>query len=249
MSLLSPEHAVLLLSGRVLLRADGRLLEQSAEPGWEGGLATLDQLLLEARAKGAVRVSLSHHFARVLVVEPPPVRLKADEMDGWVRGQLSQAYGAEAESWHRVWQDVPPGRKVPVAVIDASRYAELEQRLAAGDLKLAHASPWLVDAWQRHDRSIGSKSGWLALVEPGRIVVAKVDHGRLAATRTVQADADPVGALADLLAREKLQSATPGGDELWLMAPALHAAWQGLAPAYRVHELMPGQVGWGGLLA
>lgn len=239
----------MLLSGRVLLRAGARLWEQAGEPGWDGALALLDKVLVEAKAKGAVRASLSHHFARVLVVAPPPVRLKADEMDGWVRGQLVQDFGAEAESWHAVWQDVAPGRMVPVAVMEALRYDALAQRLAAQGLKLTRAEPWLASLWRRQHGGIGRKSGWLALVEPGRIVLSRVEHGRIQATRSTQAETGVVDALAALLAREALQCTAPAGGDLWLAAPDMDAAWQSLAPAFRVHELIPSQGGWGRLLA
>lgn len=249
MSLLSPDHALVLLSGRVLLRAGGRLWEQAGESGWEGSLAALDKLLGEAKVKGAVRASLSHHYARALLVAPPPVRLKAEEMDGWVRGQLVQDYGAEAESWRLAWQDVAPGHPVPVAAMDAARYDALAQHLAARGLKLVRAEPWLVGIWQRQHRAIGRKSGWLALVEPARIVLARVEHGRLLSTRTVQADTGLVESLTALLAREALQCAVPAGGDLWLAAPDLDAAWHSLAPDFRVHELVPSQGGWGRLLS
>lgn len=253
MSLLSPKTGLLLLSGRVLLRAGGRLWEQAGEAGWEGGLAILDEVLAQAAAKGplkgGVSVGLSHNYARALTVAPPPVRLKADEMDGWVRGQLTQDFGAEAAFWRVAWQDVPPGHMVPVAVMESDRYEALAQRLAARGLRLASASPLLAGLWRRHHRALVGKTGWLALVEPGRVLVARVERGRLQNTRSAQADTGVVDTLAALLTREALQSTNEASGDLWLAAPDTQAAWQSLAPAFRVRELVPAQAGWGRLLA
>ncbi len=247
MSLLSSDIDLTLLPGRVLMRVGGRWSEHRGEAGWEGTLAALEQALHDTKPKGRARASLSHHFAQVLVAPSPPLRLGAEEMEGWIRGQLDQDYGEEAQAWRMAWQDMPPGCPVPVTVMAAGRYDELEQSLAAAGVRLSQAFPWFQAAWRRHRGRIGRGSGWLALAEPERIVVARLDRGSLTAVRTAQATDGVVASLAALLTREALHSGVEASGDLWLAAPEMELAWQGLAQAYKLHELMPGSGGWDGV--
>jgi hypothetical protein len=247
-SLSSPDPALALLPGRALLSAGGRLLERAAGEGWEGALEALDGLLAEARPRGGARISLSHHFARVLLLSPPPVRLSAAEMDGWVAEQLNGAYGAEAAAWRPVWQDVPPGRAVPVALMDGARYDQLRERIKAHGLSLGQAMPWFVVVWNRHRRRIGHTHGWLALVEPERLVLARIEGGRPVSLRTAQVGPAPADDLAALVTRESLHHDAAAGTDIWLAAAGIALPGEMSFAGRRVHLLSPAGAHWNALL-
>lgn len=210
--------------------------------GWDDALTALGQLLAESRPRGALRVGLSHHFARPHVIAPPPVRLKPDELAGWVHERLAEGFGAEAQTWRLAWQDMPPGRPIPVTTMDHDRMSTLEAVVRGNGLKLAGAAPWLVSAWRAHRRQLRGKSGWFALLEADRIVLARLRSGTLAAVRSASVAEDPSGSLAALLARESLQSPVAGGNDVWVVAPDQPAPE--LKADYRIHALCTGQDGW-----
>lgn len=239
MSLSSPDIAIALLPGRAVLRAGGRLLDQAVGEGWEGTLEALRGLLGKADARGAAAVVLSHHFSRPMLLAPPPVRLSAAEMDGWIGASLAELYGAEADAWRAAWQDVPPGRPLPVAVMESVR---LEQLLALGresGLSLERVEPWFAAAWNRFRRDMVGGTGWLALLEPGRIALARIEQGRPAGLRLSQCGADPAGELSALLARESLHGGVTGKGELWLAATGVELPVTGSLAGYAPRALLP----------
>lgn len=229
MSLLSPDNAFALLPGRVILRTGGRLLEESAGEGWDGALDGLVGLLKRIRPRGGLRAVLSQHFSRVLLLPPPPIRLAAAEMDGWVAASLAERYGAEAAGWRGIWQDVPPGRPVPVAVAEAGRLDELLRRCGEAGSRVARIEPWFVAAWNRHHGHLARKSGWFALLEPGRAALARIESGLPLAMRIGHTGAAPLDDLAALVARERLNTTDVTG-ELWLATAGVAVA-PGAAPA------------------
>lgn len=240
--------ALALLPGHAALRTGGRLLEQAAGEGWEGALAALESLLAQVRPRGGVRVVLSHHFSRPLLLPPPPVRLSPAEMDGWVAGRLTESYGTEAAAWRPVWQDMPPGRPVPVAVMDGARFDRLDRQLKEAGLVIGSAEPWFSVAWNRHRRVLAGRSGWLALLEPGRIALARVESGRPASLRTAQSGAEPLADLAAMIVRESLHGGVEGRGDLWLAAVGVDAPAAGTLAGCDLHGLLPNGAAWSGLL-
>ncbi|MEW5769463.1 MAG: hypothetical protein AB1831_03775 [Pseudomonadota bacterium] len=249
MSPLSNNAACLLLPGRAILRQGADLREARQGEAWEGALASLQALLRERRPRGGVRVALSHHFAALHLVAPPPVRLGAEEMEGWLRERLGQDYGAEAAGWRIAWQDVPPGGPVPVASLAAEHHAALAECL--GETAPRQISPWGVLAWQRHHRALGRGEAWLALAETGRLALLRVAGGRpthIGMSRLAEAPSGLAGQLADAVARQALHAGLQAPGEVWLLAPELAADASLPGATLRVRPLGAGGAGWGGLL-
>ncbi len=241
------ETCIALLPGRAVLRAGGRLVEQTAGEGWDGALQALSGLLKDARPRGKVAVVLSHFYARAQFMEPPPLRLTPAEMEGWIAGRLVESYGSEAASWRAVWQDVPPGRVLPVALMEGLRYDTLVRHLREAGLDVNRAEPWFSVAWNRHRRSIRG-DGWLALLEPGRLALARVQGGRPVSLRFAQTGAAPMEVLGALMARESLNLgvATPG--TLWLAAVGVAVPEQAELGGCAMRSLLPAGVDGSGLL-
>jgi hypothetical protein len=248
-SLSSPEHALALLPGRAVLRAGGGPREQAAGEGWDGALAGLRALLDKAHPRGAIHVVMSHHFSRLLLLAPPPLRLNGAEMEGWIDGRLSELYGVEAAAWRAVWQDPPPGRPIPVAVMEAARFDGLLELLREAGLRPGRVEPWFAAAWNRHRRAMAGRSGWFALLEPGRIALARVEGRRPITLRVAQGGAEPMQDLSALLTRESLHGGVTRQGDLWLAAAGVQAPVSGDLAGCAIRPLLHAGAGVEALLA
>lgn len=250
MSLLSTDAGILLLPGRALLGRGGRALDERRGEGWDGALSSLEAVLKQAGRVGGVRVGLSHHFASMHVFEPPAVRLPRDEMQGWLRERLSQDFGTEAESWRLAWQDVPPGRHVPVAALPVDRFEALHAQLHAVGASLKQLAPWFLTAWTRHRTALASANTWLALAEPGRLALARVEHGRPVHVGMSRLDAGQASAVtaqvAAAVARQALRLGVAVEGEVGLLAPDLPV--EGAVPGSSLRFRLLDGAGWGGVL-
>ncbi len=241
MSLLSPDWSAAarigLLPGRASLAVGGRP-PAGAEGGvgWDGALAALDGLLAGQRGRGRAAVTLSHHFVRLFLLEPPPTWLRRAEMAAWLADRLADPLGAGG-GWRHVWRDVPPGRPVPVCAMEAARLEELNGLLARHGLRASHVRPWLDAAWARRRHQLRRASTWYALLEPGAVSLLRVERGRPTLLRQRQMSADPAAELAGLLSREALLAGQLAEGEVWIERAGVGADWQRLGSGWRVREL------------
>ncbi len=248
-----------LLPGRALLWHRGRKLEHSEGEGWEGALASLATLRSQvgnALVGARVQVSLSHHFASVHLLEPPPIRLALDEMAGWIQERLMQDYGPEADSWRVAWQDVPPGRRVPVTSMQETQYQQLIDALTAAGLAPRTLSPWFITAWQRHRRVLARAQGWLALLEPDRLLLLRLDHGHPmgAVLQRLPQGLSFASAVEAAITRQALQSGMDSEGTVYCLAPdvamtdmaMINKAMTETPPTskWHFHPLAPAGQGW-----
>ena len=176
---------LLLLPGRALLRHGSKLDEarqgEGGEgDGWENAMVSMSEVLGGKGLRGGVQISLSHHFTSLHVVAPPPVYLAGEEMRGWLQSQLEKDYGTEAQTWQLGWEDVAPGRAVPVTSLRQVQLEALHAQLALAGLTASSIRPWFVAAWNHYGhRNLPNGPVWLAMLEPGRLLLARVIHKRL----------------------------------------------------------------------
>ncbi len=237
MSLLSPELRVALLPDRAGLAARGRapLVREAAE----GGLAALEALLAESKARGRARVTLSHHHARLFLLPAPSVWLRERETRPWLEAQLAEALGGAAAShWRLTWDPAPPGRPILVAAVETGLLDRLVATLGRHGLDLAGARPWLAAAWNRR-RQLARANGWYALLEPGRVTLLRLKHGQPVSLRQRQVEAGgDIGAdLRALLTRESLLAGVADAGDLWLERAGVSSDWAGLRGSHAVREL------------
>lgn len=226
-----------LLPGRAVLAAGrGQAVSVEAGTGWEGALAALQELLSEHRPSGAVSLTLSHHFLRLFLLDPPPTWLRHAEMQAWVSEGLADTLGDDG-AWRHVWQHTPPGRPVPVCAIPAERLDELQVLLGRHGGRPRHIRPWLDVIWSRRHRQLGRLTGWYALLEPGMATLLRLERGRIAGLRQRQLGEDVATELAALLHREALLNGVLPEGEVWLERTGPSPDLQTLGPAWRVHEL------------
>jgi hypothetical protein len=87
-------------------------------------------------------------------------------------------------------------------------------------------------------------------LEPGRLVLARLDKGRLAGLSMgrLESAAQPEQ-LSAALARQALNLGAPAEDGLWLLAPELQADWTRGAGSRRLTVLPGNGAGWSGVLS
>ena len=161
---------------------------------------------------------------------------------------MAEIYGPDAAGWQLVWHDTAPGRPVPVAALERALVARLQERLAQDGLKLKSLAPWFASAWNRHHAALGRQSGWLALLEPGRMALARVEAGRPVALRTQHVTRTPAEDLKAMIQRETLHGGFAESGPVWTVAVNVDLPVGGSLAGHPIQALLPAGTGAAGLL-
>ncbi|MDP2833553.1 MAG: hypothetical protein Q8Q28_09760 [Pseudomonadota bacterium] len=238
---------------RVVLRARGAVhTAATTEPGWAGALVALQSLLDGRRLRrrlgkaeraqqpaamlgtlrfaqptappsGRVAVVLSSHFAPLWLLPGAPTRLNHEETRGWVESQAAERFGDLAANWRLAFRPAPAGEPILASGIDAGHWAELLHTLTAAGLSVASVVSWPALALARYGKSGGRGSARLILAEAGRLTLASLVSGELAALDSVRGEPD---ALTGLLARAALVDGL-GDAPLLLVGSGVAGDWAG----------------------
>jgi len=193
----------LLEPGRASLGGASRT---SSEPGWRGALAALDQLLQEHPLR-SVRLELSGHFARLLVV-PWDATLRRAELDAFLLHHFAEAYGEQAQGWAFALDRRGRGARRLATAVERALLDEARALAARRGVRLAGAQPLLTAEFNRLRARFAGDTLFFALLETGRAGVLLVRGGE--AERAVsRRAADPAADLAALLAMERLAAGLP----------------------------------------
>lgn len=233
MSLLWRDEVTVLLSPqRVLIRRIPRGLGRpaltqvlSCTPGeagaWDPALAALAQAANGAWRGAHATIVLSNHFVRYAVVPACP-ELNSEEYLEFSRHQFARTFGATAAEW--VLRINPASNDAPhlaSAVAPALLHALAETTQAAG-MRLASVQPYLMAVYNECRRTIGSGVAWLALAEPGRLVLALRDGERWLGTWAARTGPVWGADLVALLDRARFLIDGPvEARTVWLHAPLL----------------------------
>jgi hypothetical protein len=176
--------------------------------GWQGALDALDALLEERRVR-RLRLLLSNHFVRYLVVpEDAAVRSPA-ERAAYLAHHFTAVYGERAARWRVAAERGGDGTSLGAAV-DAELIAAARALAARRKTALAGAEPLAVTAFNRARRRPGAGARFFAVLEPGRACVLLLDGERV--LRVVnQRCADAQAELEPLLALEALAAGFDAG--------------------------------------
>lgn len=229
MSLLSPSARIALTPAKVALASRKTYREaDAATPDWKGSMRALEGLLQETGVKGTASLVLSHQFAHVHLLPAPPVVLKPDEMQNWVRDQLARLLGETGQDWQVAWQPVPPGKPILAVRLAASCMMELRELLRRSGIRPSSIQPWLAVSWNHARRRIEKGQSWFALAEPGRMTLAGLGAGEIRSLRSVSFQDEPVKALAGLIGREALMSGGDPSAAILIDSILPRETWQGL---------------------
>lgn len=174
---------------------------------WRSALAALESALPEFGERRAdVVVILSNHFVRYATVANSDQIGTAEEEQALARHSFAHVYGAAVDHWVLSVTDTNGGAPCRIAAaIDQDLHQALHSVFAATRLRLSSIQPYLMSASHRWRRLIAS-SAWLALVEPGRMCLVRIQHRQWQSVKTVAIGDDWFGDLAVQLDRELLLS-------------------------------------------
>lgn len=177
----------------------------SATTPWQATLATLATALPEFSSRpGDVQVILSNHFVRYALIPDSDQINSAAEEQALVRHHYTRLYGGNAENWVLRLSDpgVDAGPRLASAV-DAGLLQGLNEVFRSGKLTLCSIQPNLMAAFNDLRAQLATHT-WFALVEPGRLCLARFEHSQWRALKTIKIGATWLPDLLTLLGRERL---------------------------------------------
>jgi hypothetical protein len=187
---------------------------RAGEPAWQAALDALDGLLGAFSARGAaVTVVLSNHWVRYLVLPWHAELTGADELAQFARVRFEQTYGAAAAGWTIRTGDGGWGAPHVACAIDTALVTELQRHLTAHGLRLRSLQPLLMAACNDQRRALGGERAF-AVIEPGRVCLSLLGHGRWLDVSNRRAGADVPEAVERELATLDADAVPPQLDVL-----------------------------------
>ena len=209
------------LQSRELLAKSIDCAESDADqPLWQPALQAMQKLLAVAGGKADVKVMLSSHFVRYVLV-PVQADLKDEaEEEAYVRFCFSEVYGDEAATWTLRWNGSLAVDQQIASAIDGNLLADIEQSMRNVNLRLSSVQPYLMSVFNLVRKHMQAEEQWFVLVESGSACLSSFTQGECTSLRTVRLDSDWQESLPRLLAREFLiAGADNKSRDLLLCAP------------------------------
>ncbi len=159
-------------------RAGVRSSSACAGAGWRAALDTLGDMLAKEKVAGAdATLTLSSHWVRFLVLPWNPALLKQNEEIEFARARLVQVHGESAADWELRLTGAESGATQIAAAIERPLLDGIAATCKAADLRTISIQPRLMSVWNGARGQIG-KDAWVALIEPGRLLLCRVRGGR-----------------------------------------------------------------------
>ena len=126
---------------------------------------------------GKVSLVLSNHFMRYLVL-PWNDALGADaEWLAYARHQLAALYGVDAQQYQIRIARQPFGKPQMVAALETKVLDDLMKAFEAASLQVQSIQPHLMAVFNVSRKQLIEDNFWLAVLESGRVCVAKFNDG------------------------------------------------------------------------
>lgn len=207
-------HASSELLGRADFNAD-------QYPAWPAAADTLARLLEQhAQARGELRVLLSNHFTRVLLVPWLEQVTSPEELASYARLCFEDIYAESAAAWAMRLSPEAAGRARLAAAIPEGLLGRLQADAQASGCCLVSVQPYLMAAFNRFSQALAREEFLFIVAEPGRSSLLLAREGGWASVRSVSLS-DSATALNTLIAREnqlqQLDDRTPA--PVYLHAP------------------------------
>lgn len=199
MSLWSKAPQARLEPGRAVLGAEA--LERGE--GWPGALAALEALLERAPAK-RLRLVLSNHFVRYLVLPADAAVKGPAERAAWLAHHFAAVYGERAAAW-AIGVERRGAASSLAAAVDAALLEQTRALAARRGVRLLSAEPLAIAAYNRARRGLRETTCFLAVLEPGRACLLLLEGERVLRVANRRA-ADPRAELDALVALEALDA-------------------------------------------
>ena len=199
---------------------------------WRGAVAALARPAGEAaQASAKVTVVLSNHFVRYGLVPWSEELGSAREEAAFVRYCFAKVHGERSKGWDLRLSPGPAGSTRMASAVDSALVQAVRACFPAGaGARLVSIQPYLMSAFNRWRTLVAGGRGWLLLVEPQRLCLARIENGRWAAVRNARGSFEEPAAWADLIDRERHRL---GGDATADTA-YVHAPRNGSVPSSEV---------------
>lgn len=150
----------------------------SSGPRWAPALAGLHEwLAARGRRRAGLRVVLSNHFVRYLVLPWHDGMAGTAEREALARHLLRETYGELAEGWHVKLGPCAFGLPALACAVDRELVAGLHTLAEGASLRLDAVQPMLMPAFNQFHRELASDACLLVL-EPGCLCSAVVRGGQ-----------------------------------------------------------------------
>jgi hypothetical protein len=226
------------LGARQLMVSGGKALELPQGEDWRAALDALPEVLKAHRGNQA-SVVLADQFVRYALLPWNASLKSAQQWLALARHRFSALHGAVAAEWDvKVTETAPHGARLACAV-DRELIERLATAFVGAGVQLVSVQPFLVAAFNRIRRTVGSGSCWIVVEEPGRLTLALIQRGAWLAIRSRRSDERWRAVLPEILERE---GAFLGLDEPCTRVivctqgefdPEMHQAWRTHAISYR----------------
>lgn len=174
----------------------------SDEAPWRPALAALHAALGDAAGRARATVVLSSRFVRHALVPWSDAVADADEAHALARHAFERIYGDAAAAWELRIDPGRPGAPRLASAVDAGLLTALRGTFDAAHIRLDSIQPELMAVYNRQRGRLGRRHAWLALVEPGSLVLALLRRGRWLRVRTLRVGPAWRVELARILERE-----------------------------------------------
>ena len=167
---------------------------------WQAPLEALPATL--AGGKGEAAVVIADQFVRYALL---PYNQSLKTLEQWsalATHRFNTLHGPRALEWQiTVTETAPLGARLACAV-DRTLITRLMEIFAAANMRLVSVQPFLVAAFNRIRKTVGSGSCWIVVEEPGRLTLALIQRGMWIAIRGRRADKGWRNVLPEILERE-----------------------------------------------
>lgn len=186
---------------RVIVAGAKAIEVPEGPPGWDLPLQALEQAIPPGKG-GEASVVIADQFVRYVLL-PWNDTLKTEEQ--WLalaRHRFTGLHGARAAEWDVRVTPTAPGSARLACAVDLALVEALKSRFQAQGIALVSVQPFLVAAYNRIRRTVGTGSCWVVVEERGRLTLVLIRNGAWLAIRGRRCDERWRIALPEILERE-----------------------------------------------
>jgi osmotically-inducible protein OsmY len=161
----------------------------------------------QARRGCSVHVAVSNHHVRYAVVEQARLLRSAAEREAAAVHALRSVYGDSTADWHIAIEDAT-GDTALVAGIPRQLLDGLRAACTQAGARAVTIQPVFVSAVNDALAAIDDATGWVAVLEGGRVVVGTISPAGITAVRSQRVSGTPGDHIASMVQRARLLDGT-----------------------------------------
>src|SRR5262249_49768855 len=153
----------------------------------------------------AIRILLSNHFARFLMVPWDPSLSGEEERREYLRHHFAEVYGEQTTGWSFLVDRRGDGDARLALAVDAELVAEALALAARRSVRPAGMEPLMTAEFNRFRAQLPQATLCFAVLEPGRVSALLVRDGRVERVAS-QRSLDPAAEVEAVVAIERLEA-------------------------------------------